>query len=532
MRKGFTLLLTLLMVVNITSSRADQIKTGNDYFKAAPYGSSVVTFGPINATFNQFYGMTGDGKSLTGRSFSLLPACLSNLDTVCIESLDTKKTGETKWERGRLSQIQFNESEIIGHKQPAGNAGDWKYSPFKVDAEGLPYGGIAPIWEMKHNVFPEGNKYVTSFDVEIDNTHKNSPQISIFTTINGIVSDSNFVDAWNGNGPTIYQLPSDVEFRLTVRLGKMSKIISPWLKGHMKQVSVNQDSSKMMISGIPTKVSLLASDYLDCDQLPKVDESGSPLECGNWEFSNRIYDSYNLAFQKDSRYSQGAFPSWENRLKTIGDLSLWFLRTPYALSSKAKWESFNGGKCSDINGLSVISSNATLDSDLPPKWNAIDKSLEFDVVGAHLDFAGKENIGFYSFSMPTGLAKCYWGIDLPINRLEVSITGGDNENPEVLTSSVSASATNFNFNISGFKYSSHKILIRPDTGTGSPISFIDASNEKLDYYEIESDIPSPLSTVKVSSSKKVKTIKCVKGKVLKKITNLSPKCPTGYKLTK
>lgn len=532
MKKGFVFLLSLLMISNINSSQADQIRNASDYFKTAPNGSSVVTFGPINATFNQFYGMTGDGKALTGRSFSLLPACRSNLDTVCIENLDTKKSGENKWERGTLSQIQFSESEVIGHTQPAGNAGDWKYSPFKVDAEGLPYGGIAPIWEMKRNVFPEGNKYVSSFYLDIDNTQKSSPQISIFTTINGIVSNSNFVDAWNGNGPTIYQLPSDIEFRLTVRLGKLSKTLSPWLKGHMKQVSVSQASSTIVISGIPAKVSILASDYLNCDQLPKVDEAGSPLECGNWKFSNRIYDSYNLAFQKDSRYSQGAFPTWENRLKTIGDLSLWYLRTPYALSKKANWENFNGGKCNDIAGTSVISSNATLDSDLPPKWNPIEQSLEFDVVGAHLDSSGGENIGFYSFSMPISLAKCYWGFDLPTNKLEVSVTGGDNVTPAVLTSLVSANSTNFNFNISGFKYSSHKILIRPVTGNGNLINFVDASNEKYDFYATVTDIPSPPSTPEVSNTKKLITINCMKGKVLKKVTNKNPKCPAGYKPSK
>jgi membrane protein involved in colicin uptake len=36
------------------------------------------------------------------------------------------------------------------------------------------------------------------------------------------------------------------------------------------------------------------------------------------------------------------------------------------------------------------------------------------------------------------------------------------------------------------------------------------------------------AAAKAASSKKV-TITCVKGKLTKKVTNVSPKCPTGYK---
>jgi hypothetical protein len=38
----------------------------------------------------------------------------------------------------------------------------------------------------------------------------------------------------------------------------------------------------------------------------------------------------------------------------------------------------------------------------------------------------------------------------------------------------------------------------------------------------------PLSTVKASAVKKV-TITCVKGKEIKKVTAVNPKCPIGYK---
>jgi hypothetical protein len=476
--------------------------------------------------------MTGEGKTLVRRSFSVLPACVSKLDTVCIESLDSRKLGESKWERGTLSKTQFDESEIVGHVQPAGSAGAWKYSHFKIDEEGIPYGGIAPIWEMTRNVFSEGKKYVTSFTVDVDNTNMNSPQISIFTSIYGIVSTNNFVDAWNGNGPTIYQMPTDIEFKLTVRLGKLNKIVNPWLKGHMQQAKVSQDLSTITISGTSTKVTLLTSDYLNCDQLPKVDEAGSPLECGLWKFSNRIYDSFDLAFQKDQRYPDGAFPTWESKLKPIGDINLWFLRTPLKFSSKKYWENFNSGKCSQIVGTSVISTNSTLDSDLPPKWNPVEKSLEFDVAGPHFDTKGKENLGFYSLSMPKELAKCFWGFDLPDNQLEVSITSGESSNSQVAISSISSNASNFNFNVSGFKYSAHTIVIRPITGKGSVIKYIDNPDEKIEFYEMESIVENVFAKSTASAVKKIIVLKCSKGKLIKKVSGTNPKCPAGYKVSK
>jgi hypothetical protein len=60
------------------------------------------------------------------------------------------------------------------------------------------------------------------------------------------------------------------------------------------------------------------------------------------------------------------------------------------------------------------------------------------------------------------------------------------------------------FRAAGFHYSVPKIKV----------SVIDA-------------VPTPKATT--AASKKMSTITCVKGKLSKKVTAVSPKCPTGYK---
>ena len=526
-------LLIFLIIVTFSSSSiavAEQVKTVDDYFKNPPVNSSVVVFGPYEATVNQFFGMTGSGKLLSGRSFSLLPACKTKNETVCIESLESRKLGEKNWELGVLAKNQFPESGLLNHRQYAGEDKYWQYEPFRVSPDGIPFGGIAPIWEMQKNKFSEGGKYVTSFTIDVDASSGNldERQISVLTTINGIASVSNFLDAWNGNGPTLYKLPDDVEFRLKVRLGKVLPNLSPWLKGRMNDVIVKQESSTLIISGTPAKVTLLASDYLTCDQLPKVDEIGNPSPCGDYSFMIRKYDSFNNAFQKDARYSVGALPYWEPRLKVVGELNAWTLRTPFSLSRPVDWNRFNGGKCKRNSEITVISSNATLDSDFPPIWNESSESLEYEVVSSHLDKSNNQNKGFYSLSMPKSVATCLWGTDILAAKLEVSITNNEKQSSNVVTSSLTSTSSNFNFNVSGFNYSRHTISIKPKTGVGVEIK---------DVTPLAEVIPPPQELVEGNVATKVgvsniTTIKCTKNKIAKQITGVKPKCPAGYKLSK
>jgi hypothetical protein len=63
---------------------------------------------------------------------------------------------------------------------------------------------------------------------------------------------------------------------------------------------------------------------------------------------------------------------------------------------------------------------------------------------------------------------------------------------------------------------------RPSYSQPQIISF--AQSVKSDYAQI---LSYQVGVEKISSSKK--TITCIKGKLTKKVTGTSPKCPTGYK---
>ena len=161
--------------------------------------------------------------------------------------------------------------------------------------------------------------------------------------------------------------------------------------------------------------------------------------------------------------------------------------------------------CSDY-GYTVESSNATIAGQ--PFMDS-PESLNFAISSPHLKPDGSLNQGYFTAQIHKTWIDCKWpGNTLTQNTgFSIQVVYPDGVR-QVATTSASLKDGIFYLQAAGFHYSSPRIVL-----TGSKVA-----------------TPKPsASPIPASASAKKKTITCVKGKVTKKVTEIKPKCPTGFK---
>jgi hypothetical protein len=169
------------------------------------------------------------------------------------------------------------------------------------------------------------------------------------------------------------------------------------------------------------------------------------------------------------------------------------------------------GKCSSVKSISVVS-NAFWDS--YPVWDPVSQSIFEHLSGPHFKSDGTINLVNYQAKITTQMAQCLWGVDLSKqSKAQFSITYNEGGRQEVQVLTANLDGDTYSLNVSGIHLSSPTIGI------------------KLNSPSIPTTpAPSASATIApvVQPSKKI-TITCIKGKVTKKVTAASPKCPAGYK---
>jgi len=174
----------------------------------------------------------------------------------------------------------------------------------------------------------------------------------------------------------------------------------------------------------------------------------------------------------------------------------------------------------------VIASNATVMRPAPPEWNAETETLEFRIASAHLDEQGKVAEGFYNLSVSREVATCLWGKDVVNARASVSVINQDGEK-KIFTSSYTVNSGYLNFQISGFTYSVNTIKIRLEQAGSSSNSAQSNQDATSPAGASSTTNQSTTATKPTSSASAKKSITCVKGKTIKKVTTKT--CPAGFK---
>jgi hypothetical protein len=151
-----------------------------------------------------------------------------------------------------------------------------------------------------------------------------------------------------------------------------------------------------------------------------------------------------------------------------------------------------------------------------PKWNPATESIDLKLWASHLKRDGSLNRGFYELNISDALAKCFWGIDVSTSTKARVIISYPGSNEEAVVETVITAFKNgiFQVQATNFTFSSPTIKTKILQQTSS--------------IETTSATPIVKPMPKATALKKT-TITCVKGKTVKKVTALAPKCPAGYK---
>ena len=180
--------------------------------------------------------------------------------------------------------------------------------------------------------------------------------------------------------------------------------------------------------------------------------------------------------------------------------------------------------CADV-GYSIQSHNTNSTGD--PFWDESANSLNFAIWAPHLTAAGEPNTGYFQYKVSNKFLDCKY----PTNnltkakylKLEVIDQDGTRQ---VATTSVVNSNGEMVLTATGFHFSSPKIVVSAEEPVVLPAPVATQTPTPLSK---PTSTPSVLPNATSKTMAKLKTISCIKGQSIKKVTAINPKCPVGYK---
>jgi hypothetical protein len=172
----------------------------------------------------------------------------------------------------------------------------------------------------------------------------------------------------------------------------------------------------------------------------------------------------------------------------------------------------SGSDCLNQTGkvLGIVSTNATVFESTAPKFD--DGQLAYKVSGLHYQKDKKtENLGTYDLVINSDVARCLYGFTKAPISASVSITGGSDQ--KIATTVVNERDGWLKLAAYGFTYSEKVLQVK--------------LSQAAEVKPTPTPSATPSATVKPIVTKKI-VIVCMKGKVIKKVTAIKPKCPAGY----
>jgi len=293
---------------------------------------------------------------------------------------------------------------------------------------------------------------------------------------------------------------------------KLPNSLSGWVSGRLNKPNV-------------------VSEVIDTNfDLVKV-EAGAGLDivAGNWVSWREVPESFftkSDGSQNDIGYGRlnGAATVYSGDVDALEVYQLWQKYFPdKALIIFPSWTISSttvdtAQSCAKTKGLQgVVATNASAYSPGAPDFNKESQTLDYKVAAPHFAPDGKtENLGTYGLSMRADLVQCLYGVTEVPSRVEVTITNATNGESKGSTVELFRNGNWVYLSAEGFTYSSPTLKVK-------------LVQEK----KVEAAAPATNSTQSNAAvAPKVatkKSISCVKGKIIRKITGTNPKCPTGFK---
>ena len=482
-----------------------------------PNGASPIEFVCETAT---------DPKCVTeespGIAHMIIPPCEVDSSTMCIEGLSVGKEGSLQPAKfTRLVKSKMVEGNKLSKIPNGYNQSLWKlpssngfseqdfavYVLYKSTLKGV-------VVDFQTQV----NPYVESRDSRYrEQTASNEPIADGGQRIVG--SNGDYGCIWIEQGlcgkASSFQDGMRVELKLRVFDG-----VAGWLSGRLKAPEVSiQDAGaslrSMKISGEPVSVQ---------KAFAKVKIADAPADV-------KSEVSY-VGIKDDQQY---LFTSSANDGKAIEFFNLWDkhkLWPDNAASVSTAW-GFSTLLASNEPCLSdrsrvvgLVTTNAMVYDGAPPKFS--NGEIQYRVASVHNDPQGKKFQGLYDLVIDSKVARCLYNYSNAPISASVSISSSEG-NQTVTTTVVTEKDGWFRMGAYGFHYSAPTIKVKLSqevvvpTPTGTPVP---AETKAPIVTPTQSATPAPSPKPVVA---KKTTITCVKGKLTKKVSAISPKCPAGYK---
>ena len=452
----------------------------------------------------------------------LLP-CTGTTLSICIDEVSYRKATDSSWKQATLvTGKSFTRTAQLALTYQDGSSQN--FGTFAEDlSQGRPAGGEASIWSMDGAVHKGGNEYLLSVSISDfpRGIVRNPTDLSV-----GIrpirVTNVNDVRTYAfPNNVRQYQFPKGFEYRVTIKLGPLLSKITKWYSARLNSSGFKITDDKLEISGEPVWVPLATSVSKKCDSLTPEEKAAVMLQ---WNYDN--FTQYcksggvgvtMFSEPGDNGYSGfQIFRTFEPYLFEAGKNSVWSFEARADLA-----------QCNAENVSGFISSNAMLFTPNPPAFDAASQSLVYQMASPHFDRNGQVNVGNLDLVLNKSVAECLWK-SIPPELYEAQITIlNSNGDSLVGTSTVTSNGDWIHVNVTNFSFSSPTLKVRLVSSKPTPTPTPTPTNTVL--------APSPKSTVStsptISKSPTLKkaTIECIKGKLVKRVTAVKPKCPSGYK---
>ena len=303
-----------------------------------------------------------------------------------------------------------------------------------------------------------------------------------------------------------HPLPLNLEFGLQIRL---TSKIGGWLNGRVSKVksSISTDSKNrqiIFVSGNAVRVPIVSG------WIPKA---SAP------ESITSFYNSLTPQ-QRDGGvgYSQGWLRTPERTELGLRETALWLpvlgdkavvAPTIWLISSIGRGL-INGCQVKEDQLSGIVTTNATSYISGPPTFNQTTQTIDYQVIAPHLLADGSIFKGTYDLTLNSELARCMYRFTQAPISATVSIVSIDGSN-QIATIATSEKDGLIHLGAYGFTFSSPTLKVKLSQEVATP-----------------TPSPTPTVTPKPVTTKKT-TITCIKGKTIKKVTAVNPKCPSGYR---
>jgi len=485
-------------------------------------------------------------NQITANAF--LQPCSIQIPTNCIESFYAIDPAGNRLEA--VNPVQY----------PAAAPLDFKGD----DARNLPTGGAPTIWEIPGATHGgSGNSYVLqaftssnlnkSANVMVSNEkftmYRMTVNVSPVTMINGryvrqIAQDStqtnggtasgvrhDSVDEWRycamiDDGTCAKRQPFVAGYKFGVKI-RLQQKLSGWLHGRIynPNVTISTNASQEQIievSASPVLVPVVGEWYRWDNLTPEIQRyilDGKVQGGQGWhETKSLATGNFQEITSTSGKDAMETLALWLPQIKDKASAS----QSTWTFSTLSRWELNDANACiKDADDLvGFVTTNAAAYSAGPPAFNKEVQSLDYKVIAPHLTAKGDVFKGTYDLKIRASIARCIYGFNESPIQGSISIVADDGS-MQIATQTVNEVNGWLSLSANGFTYSSPTIsakltqkAVEPVVVTPTPTPTPTAS-------------PSPVATA--TPTPKKRTITCIKGKSIKKVAALSPKCPAGYK---